>query len=524
MRRALAALHRVDLQRVARLVVAPMAAAPGAAPAPPGFARVSALADVPEGLSEAQLRPGVRVVLVRRAGGALHALGGECPHRQGQMAVGDIEEAGGGGGTGGGGAGGTCCIICPRHRKRFEGGLRFDVASGRAFLRAGAAPCDEFDAAWRLPVHDVLTRGGDVFVSEEPRPEGGAAQAGAVSAVAGAGAGAGARAGADAPATAASAAPAAAEPSSTEAAVSEWQLEAVSQAHKDVRMLSLQRRLRPRRDGGDRDSAAPGGVVTSELGPWHVRLSLSSEPGALARDYTPLSSLEDFGEGRVSLLVKSYKNGLLTKPLGELAPGASLFLSPPLRTLESHALQARLGEAAAGGGGGGGARRDALLLVCGGSGVTPVLQMARWALEGRADSAPPAFASVLVLSSMRGEPLCRAELAALARRHAQSVRVLHTLTGTGAPPAERIADEQAPARVDFAVGRISAAHVRQLLGSGAARGSGSTAAGSGGGGGIALRVLVSGPPGFAAHVEQAVREAGAGEAELSAIDFVALES
>ena len=394
MRRALASLYRVDLQRSARLV-APMA---GAAPPPPaGFARVGALADVPEGLSEAELRPGARVMLVRRAGGALHALGGECPHRQAQMAVGDIEEAAS-----------TCSVICPRHRKRFEGGLHFDVDSGRSFLLAGAAPCDEYDPSWRLPVYDVLVRDGAVFVSAAPRPDSGApaaaaAGAGAVpDAVVGAGAvpdavvGAGAGAG-----------------SSVSEMRSEWQLEAVAQLRKDVRLLTLRRR----HSGSDRAAAAADGAAA---GPWHVRLALSPERGSTARDYTPISSLADFGEGRLTLLVKVYEHGALTRPLSKLAPGASLYLSPPLRTTESYEMQARVeadaradggGGGGGGGGGSGAALRDVLLLVCGGSGVTPVLQMARWALDGCPDSAPPPafFASVLVLTSMRSEAICREE-------------------------------------------------------------------------------------------------------------------
>ena len=166
MRRAAAALHRVDLQRTARIVVAAAATAAtdalgGAMAAPAGYLRVGPLAAVPEGLSELQLRPDSRLVLARRAGGGgIHALGGDCPHRQAQLAVGDIED----GGTG------ACCVICPRHRKRFEGGLRFDVETGRAFLRGGAAAaCEEFDRTWRLPVHDVLVVGGELFVSLEPR-------------------------------------------------------------------------------------------------------------------------------------------------------------------------------------------------------------------------------------------------------------------------------------------------------------------------------------------------------------------
>lgn len=193
------ALHRVDLQRTARVVGGAMAAnAAAAAPAAPaGFVFAGSLADIPTGLSELQLRPDAPLVLVRRdareAGGAptVSALGGLCAHKGGRMALGDIED----GGSGGGGA---CSIVCPRHRKRFEGGLRFDVETGAAFLAQGAAAADEFDAAWRLPVHEVRVLNGAVYVAAAPREPGGGAAAGACAGAgaaegaAGTGAGAGA--------------------------------------------------------------------------------------------------------------------------------------------------------------------------------------------------------------------------------------------------------------------------------------------------------------------------------------------
>ena len=84
------------------------------------------------------------------------------------------------------------------HRKRFEGGLRFDVETGAAFLAQGAAAADEFDAAWRLPVHEVRVLNGAVYVAAAPREPGGGeaagacAGAGAAEGAAGTGAGAGA--------------------------------------------------------------------------------------------------------------------------------------------------------------------------------------------------------------------------------------------------------------------------------------------------------------------------------------------
>ena len=193
MRRAAALLHRVDLQRTARVIAmasAELGAAGAVTAAPPGFVRLGPLASVAQGLSEVQLPAGgAKLVIVRRGAGAadaagadaaagLHALGGECPHSKGQMSVGDIEEAAGTAAAAGAAAASGACIICPRQRKRFEGGLRFNLETGRSFLLGGPGGCNEYKPEWRLPVHEVRVIDGEVFVSEAPRPETAAAGGG----------------------------------------------------------------------------------------------------------------------------------------------------------------------------------------------------------------------------------------------------------------------------------------------------------------------------------------------------------
>ena len=48
----------------------------------------------------------------------IHAIDNLCPHKQGDMSTGDIEDAGGAHGL---------CVKCPRHRKKMNGGLNVRV-------------------------------------------------------------------------------------------------------------------------------------------------------------------------------------------------------------------------------------------------------------------------------------------------------------------------------------------------------------------------------------------------------------
>jgi ferredoxin-NADP reductase len=106
-----------------------------------------------------------------------------CPHKQGVMSLGDIEQAagppgseGGCGGQAGSGAAGSepaplsCSVRCPRHRKKFAGGLYFNVDTGRAWVTDVPACMTKFDPDWQLPVFDVLMDGeGFLWVSREPK-------------------------------------------------------------------------------------------------------------------------------------------------------------------------------------------------------------------------------------------------------------------------------------------------------------------------------------------------------------------
>lgn len=124
-------------------------------PPPPSFQPLAALDSIPVGISKATLPPGSAdepLVVVREASGALHVMHGLCAHKKGELHLGDLEEIGG-----------RLCLTCPRHRKKFPGGLSFDVCSGAAVVKAEPLPEACYDARWKVGVRETVVREGWVF-------------------------------------------------------------------------------------------------------------------------------------------------------------------------------------------------------------------------------------------------------------------------------------------------------------------------------------------------------------------------
>ena len=129
---------------------------PGAsAPAPPSvsFVALAPLDAIPVGLSGAQHTSGPLVV-VRSAAGEIRVLAGLCPHKKGELALGDMEDIGG-----------RLAVICPRHRVKFPGGLHIDACSGSVFCTQTPLPDANFDASWRVPTFSTARHEGWLFVA-----------------------------------------------------------------------------------------------------------------------------------------------------------------------------------------------------------------------------------------------------------------------------------------------------------------------------------------------------------------------
>ena len=80
---------------------------------------------------------------------------GLCPHAGGELHLGDIEEVAG-----------RLSVTCPRHRKKFPGGLSWDVLSGEPLVKAEPLPEAKFNASWRLGVKETAVAEGWLFYKQ----------------------------------------------------------------------------------------------------------------------------------------------------------------------------------------------------------------------------------------------------------------------------------------------------------------------------------------------------------------------
>ena len=394
---------------------APTSPSPASLPPPraaAGYELVCPAAELAaRGLRQHTLRagqPDAAALCIVSSGGALAAMSDVCPHKQGALHLGDIEDA----------APGGLCVRCPRHRKKYPGGLHFYASTGASYV-VDAAACtapltDAGGAPWAVDVHDVIVADGWVQVAAAPRRT--------------------------------AAAPRRPPPPSawTRAVVA-----SIAPVGDDAWELML-----TREGGGDGDGAGVGARglplegLPSDTPSWHVSLALappaeeregegegeskgevkgegagaSAAPApVLSREYTPLTPLSDWDarapEPRLGLLLRAYAAGALSPRLAALRSGDAVWVSAAEVTLAVPALRPPRGSGQAPV-----APGEPLGLIAGGTGVAPILQLARWAVAGGGRDVH------VLLSSTASPALGEAQLRALAAAHPR-LRVLLTTTG-----------------------------------------------------------------------------------------------
>lgn len=616
-----------------------------AAAAARGFVAAKRLSELPPtGLTRFDLNADTPLVIMTQGGavqGVLYAL---CPHKKADLSIGDIEDGSGAAACAGAGAGEDaakgrgCSVKCPRHRKKYPGGLNFSAADGKAWV-ADASVCDpSFDAEWSVPVFGWKIEGDMLLVSAEPvsgvvppppPPEDDAA---AAAGGAGDGSGAGSEkalkkekkdkekaakrsgvietettsvAGSGSAVTAATAAPAtavvavASTAGGAEVASSSVVLHQSSQQGElfPAKLLSI---IRVNHDSSiyrfavhASREALQAAARSCDPHCWHVELRLrvlpegaSAAPAAPAaaaspavaaavvdvcREYTPVSPFRDLmphlleaaaagGDDRqptVDLLIKHYERGALTSQLlahATTAPERLLLevsiprttvktpivaeprpaLAGPASPVSPTAAPASAADAAVAVAALGTTQPpQTLLLVGGGTGITPLMQLATWALSrttggldtgsSSADVSAAAAQVALVFSSRTpADVLMHDAIGALARAHPHRLHVTHCITRSGASSdgcspgsatAAAVSDAAELLRsagIDGGAGlpnvtvlrsRINAGVLRQAAAALSVSSSGSATAT------VPARVVISGPDGFGPCVGAAAVEA-----------------
>ena len=273
---------------------------------------------------------------IGRAGGRAFAIDDLCCHSDASLSQGDMEDLRGSfhatsappAAAAEAAAGAGVCVRCPKHRRKFGGGLYFSTTTGYAFTKA--APWAEFNACWRAGVWDVREADGYLYRSLQA-------------------------------ANAVPKRPPKPKKRRPEDHVA-WIVTSRQDISKDSFLMQLQRGGASA-GGGARSliSRMKAMLTNAATHPpcWHVDIGVESGARYISRPYTPLSSSEEFEKGQLLLLVKVYPSGAFTPLLATKAKADTVFCSPLQPTLSLPP------------------NTPCLTAAFGGTGVAPIYQLSR---------------------------------------------------------------------------------------------------------------------------------------------------
>jgi nitrite reductase/ring-hydroxylating ferredoxin subunit len=115
----------------------------------PNLQAVAPLASIQQGIN------GFSSLVIVRKGDAFYAMDALCPHKKGELVLGDLVDVED-----------SAAVICPRHRKKFPGGLHISCSTGQASCPgAQGGPGEEpVDAQWKVGTYATEVADGWLFV------------------------------------------------------------------------------------------------------------------------------------------------------------------------------------------------------------------------------------------------------------------------------------------------------------------------------------------------------------------------
>lgn len=357
---------------------------------------------------------GDELMLLKEADGQVRAIDNRCPHKRAKLSKGDIEDLGE--------QLGGLCIRCPKHRRKFAGGLYVSLLDGQCRTKTptGEKAKDKQVNKWSVRVHQTrIDEQGFVHV-RVPIPESSSSSASSNSSNDN-----------DCQAILGSreTTQCAGEPKLFEAVLSK--ISPRQDSSGDVFVFHFQLKNASSREAFVNSAAALGVADT----PWHIWL----KQAGVKREYTPISTLKDIAQtGTFALLIKIYNDGEMSKQLRAAQVGTTSFISVPEATLEPSmwpvAAQLSIRElwrkVATG--------SICLGLICAGTGITPCMQVLEFvveAIQGSDQRRSRRQVAGLLTSNRRGAgPLMLAELTSLqGQAPVGSITVRHTLTDEPEP-------------------------------------------------------------------------------------------
>eukprot|EP00762_Andalucia_godoyi_P002494 ANDGO_02709.mRNA.1 NADH-cytochrome b5 reductase 2 len=380
----------------------------------------------------------IEVLLHRQSEHVFLAVSNWCPHKQASLAKGDIEDIPDFG----------LCVKCPKHRKKFSGGLCFRLSDGASYV---AAPCELYRDTYAIPTFSVRLQNEHVWVSPNPAaPPLKVANSSSDPSV---------------PLEGLPTSPLTSDPES----FIESSVHLLRRVNHNTVAISVTVPT-------DYISSGLCAALHAEPPAWHVSVRLPEFPH-IVRDYTPTSTWKQcLSDRTIDLLIKKYQEGEFTSVLERHAKeGTTLLVSPPQVTV--HTLLQRK-----------------LLLLGGGTGIVPLYQIVRRVLSD--DNFQDHAVSVIVSQRTREDLLLWDELLDLQQKHSGRLRIFACLSDT---TRNSSSDELLQNGVSFHSGRISSQLISWSM---------EFLDVSQDDGAQAVKCVICGPSGFLDHAESLVSAVG----------------
>eukprot|EP01123_Difflugia_compressa_P007185 TRINITY_DN1975_c0_g3_i1.p1 TRINITY_DN1975_c0_g3~~TRINITY_DN1975_c0_g3_i1.p1 ORF type:complete len:430 (-),score=93.24 TRINITY_DN1975_c0_g3_i1:134-1423(-) len=344
-----------------------------------------------------------------------YAIDDLCTHKQAHLTQGDMEdlpqfleqhEKEGGV---------SMCVRCPKHRKKFCGGLYFNVASGRAFTK-GSPPPPKFDPKWKVATFEVKQVDGNVYVGTTPTN--------------------GVKLGGDKD-TMCGAILVDIKRYNHDSFIYTFKLDAITK--DDVKQIKDKKTQKQMKALGMAYFKLTQKISETEFECWH--LDLRSPTGSVTREYTPISTWETFRTTqKIELLIKLYPQGSMSNVLATSSVSQKFFVGMPKKTIPTQILQS-----------------SSLACIAGGTGITPFYQLFTYVAKLLKEGKNGPRITLLYSNKKKEDILLYDNLQEFQKEYPKHFTIVYTLT------REENTEENKLQLMGYLCGRVSYEMIKKYL-------------------------------------------------------------
>jgi len=349
--------------------------------APPGWEYLCPTSDFDKVQSKAfQLKTGATCVVWKHPSGTYYAIDNFCAHSRGQLVLGDIEDIG---------DEKAPCARCPKHRKKFCGGLYFNMETGQALTKSYTP---KLDPTWKISTFQLEIKDNKIFVLQEPKNGVPFLQ--------------------------------------PKRKLAPFALVDITHISHDTSIYSFL--FDPKSESLENpklEKAAKNTLKALHKPPseklWHLDIFTKNPESCHldSREYTPLTLAEEFGQRQeLKFVIKRYSTGFFSQSLQHANIGDTYFIGPPKESTPfKEWFEPRQ-------------NRPGIGFIAAGSGIAPVYQLVLRMIDRIKKGLHVNKLTVIYSNKTLADILLLKELEQIENSYPQAFKFIHTLTQEPSPP------------------------------------------------------------------------------------------